>query len=149
MVDTEYKVNNGQIAKIHVLLAKLGLGKEVKAQMVQQYTDGRETSTTKLSWKEAADLIKDLDGQLSEADPKRIDDLKADRKKKLILHYAHQMQWQITEEGKKPKIDMKRVNDWSVKYGMYHKPLNDHTVGELSKLVAQFEKVYKSYLNSI
>jgi len=149
MVDTEYKVNNGQIAKIHVLLAKLGLGKEVKAQMVQQYTDGRETSTTKLSWKEAADLIKDLEGQLAGADKQVLNDGKADRKKKLILHYAHQMKWQITEEGKKPKIDMARVNDWCVKYGMYHKALNDHSVGELSKLVAQFEKVYKSYLNAI
>ena len=145
MIDTEYKVNNGQIAKIHVLLAQIGMAKdkEYKRNLVQQYSLGRAESTTKLTWKEACDMIADL--ERSSGSQKTPDELRADRKRKLILHYAHQMGWEL--EGK--KIDMQRVNDWCVKYGYLHKELNDYTLAELSKLVWQVETAYKYYLKGI
>ena len=62
MMDTEYKINKGQISAIHALLNKMGKSgdKEFKADLVRQFTEGRETSTTKLSWKEAKDMIVSL-----------------------------------------------------------------------------------------
>ncbi len=65
-----------------------------------------------------------------------------DRMRKKIISYAYQMQW-VTQEG---KADMPRLNNWCVKYGMFHKPLNDHNMPELVQLVTQVEKLYKSHL---
>jgi len=145
MTDTEYKVNNGQITRMHVLLGLIGCAKdkEYKKDLVEQYTNGRETSTTKLTWKEAQDMISDLqrvaDERVSAAD------LKADRKRKRILYYAHQMGYELPDG----KIDMGWVNGWCVKSGYLHKALNDYTLAELSKLLWQMEQVYKSFLKGI
>jgi DNA polymerase III alpha subunit (gram-positive type) len=46
-------------------------------------------------------------------------------------------------------VDMGWVNGWCVKYGKYHKALNEHTVAELSVLIVQMEGVYRSYLKGI
>ncbi len=151
MTDTEYKVNKGQIATIHVLLGHLlksgQFGKrtmtEVKADLVSQYTDRRETSTTKLTWKEARDMIAALERQTGERKAER--DAKADRKKKRILFYAHQMGHELPGG----KVDMDWVNGWCAEYGYLHKPLNDYTVTELSKLIWQMEQVYKDYLKAV
>jgi hypothetical protein len=151
MATAEYKINRGQIAKIHVLLAQIGLAgdKECKAGFVRQYTDERETSTTKLTWKEAQDMITGLsklaEKQIIARIPISDTDKQADRKRKLILHYAHQMGW----ENDDMKVDVERVNNWCIKYGQFHKALNNHDVTELSHLIVQFEHVYKDFLKAM
>jgi hypothetical protein len=141
----EYKVNNGQKAKIAILVSELGMDKEVKADLVKQYTDGRVSSTTGMTWKEAQDMITGLSGGGDACNASL-----QDKKRKLILHYAHQMGWEIESEGTgRRAVDMNRVNGWCEEYGYLHKTLNEYTLAELSKLVWQFEKVYQDYLKAV
>jgi hypothetical protein len=150
----EYQVNRGQLAKIHILLAQMNLDKdkEYKADLVQQYTQNRETSTAKLTWKEAQDMIADLTRAAGPNPPTSsggktltADDLKADAKRKRILHYAHLMGHELRDG----KVDMEWVNGWCQKYGYLHKELNAYLLPELSKLVWQMEETYKHFLKSI
>jgi hypothetical protein len=139
-------IDNKRIQQVHALLAKLGLvnDKDYKREMVQQYSGGRETSTTGLFVDEAGALISDLQAVVdNKLTP---DQAKADRKRKLIIHWAHEMLWYTA--GSK-KVDMKRLDDWCVKSGYLHKPLMEHTCGELSKLVWQFEQVHQDFLQAV
>ncbi|PQJ09515.1 hypothetical protein CJD36_019955 [Flavipsychrobacter stenotrophus] len=180
----EYLVNKGQIAKIHVLLSQIpgledkGEMKRYKENLVRDYTDGRATSTTALSWKEAKDMIAALERltrtgntntvQLGST-PKKEQKLKVnpeeDKKRRKILHFAHLLGWyegvntssvnkkatltMSSEQPPRRKLDMEQVNGWCVTYGKYKKPLNDHCSEELSVLITQIEKVYKAYLNAV
>ena len=111
MIQTsEYLVNKGQIAKIHVLLAQIpGLGDKAernayKCQLVREFTNGRAESTTQLTWKEAKDMIAALERIVSapvavkqtkpkEAASKKYVNPSEDIRRKKIIHYAHLMGW--------------------------------------------------------
>ena len=136
-------VEKDQIKIIHTLLSRIGRAneKEFKMELVQNYTGRRATSTTQLTYNEAAELIADLQRQVALTP----DQIKANAKRRLILSYAHQMGW----EKDNGSVDMERVNAWCEKYGQYHKPLNEHSVTELSHLIVQYERVYKGFLKSV
>ena len=137
------QIDKAQIRTIHTILARMARAndKAFKTELVQEYTNKRETSTTGLTYNEAAALIEDLN-RLAQQTP---DQIKANAKRRRILSYAHMMGWETTDKA----VDMARVNGWCVEYGYLHKPLNDYSLTELSKLVWQMEMVYKSYLNAI
>ncbi|MBA9078961.1 hypothetical protein [Rufibacter quisquiliarum] len=65
--------------------------------------------------------------------------------RKKIISMAHKMRWQI--DG--TKVDIARIDAWCRKYGAPAKGFNDYTYNELPKLVTQFGKVYKSYLEGL
>lgn len=131
--------------RLHAELNKLPLRgddlKEYKAELVRQYTNGRETSTTMLYATEADKMIRDLQ-RIAPPNPEA---LIADKKRKLIIHYARQMGWE-TEDG---KADMERIDAWARNYGHGHKGLNEYTLTELSRLVWQMERVYKQFLAKV
>lgn len=137
------KVSKAQIKKVNVLLGKLGLSKdkEQKASIIKQYSNGRVSSTAELFVNEAGDLITELERQVGQ----KPTDFEADRKRKLLIHYARQMNW-VQPDG---KADIKRIDDWCKKYGQFHKPLMQHTSAELSHILVQFEKAYKDYLKAV
>ncbi len=130
-------MREAQLKRLHVLLGQTKL-MDQKPSLVSSFSNGRTESSRELTDVEAEDLINWLDAQQRINDP-------GDRQRKLIIHYAHQMGYE-REPG---KIDMDRVNAWCIKFGQYHKPLNDHTLKELPYLVTQFEQVYKSFLKGI
>ncbi len=144
-------IDKSGIKRIHTILAQIGLAndKEYKRELIQTYTGGRETSTTGLFADEADALISDL----QQAVKKTLtpDQIKADQKRKLILHYAHEMMWYkpIKKEGDKPELDMGRIDGWCIEYGYLHKALMEYTTPELSKLVWQFQKVHQDFLQSV
>ena len=143
------KVGKKEIITMHALLAKVcGAGgftmAEYKKQLVEEYTGGRETSSKELFVDEAGKLISDLQKAIS-LSPEQV---QADRKRKRLLHFAHQMMWEI-ESSERMVVDMNRVNGWCEKYGQFHKVLNEHTNSELSLLLVQFEKVYKDFLKAV
>lgn len=117
---------------------------EYKRQLVHEYTNGRETSTTKLRTAEAAMMITALERMAPP--PPRIDDA-ANRMRRKIISMAHEMAWVM--ESNPQKADMQRINNWCKKSGYLHKGLNDYTEQELPALVSQFQKVYESYLRDI
>jgi hypothetical protein len=47
------------------------------------------------------------------------------------------------------KADMQRIDQWCMKYGHLHAPLNDHLGADLAKLVTTFKKVYDNYLDQL
>lgn len=130
------KASNEQKQKIHLQLnlMKLGTDKEYKQRLVQQYSNGRETSTTELTYEEAEALLNDL-RRLTDSD---------DKMRKKIIHWARRMGWE-----KNGKADMKRINTWCIASGYLHKELNLYTHKELPELVSQFELVFKSYLKTV
>lgn len=124
----------GQSIKIHHLINRLGISGD-KVKLVEQFTKNRESSTTELLESEADQLIKHLESL----------NQKADKMRKKIISMAHKMRWQI--DG--TKVDIARIDAWCRKYGAPAKGFNDYTYNELPKLVTQFGKVYKSYLEGL
>lgn len=124
-------------------IAALFNGKRIKGfttkqQLVRLYTNGRTGTTTEMTQKEAQDLIEFLKRQGHSPS-------KSDTMRKKIIHFAHLMEWKLPDG----RADMKRINEWCIKSGQFHKPLNSHTFEELPRLVSQFEQMLKSYLNSV
>jgi len=64
-----------------------------------------------------------------------------------IIAMFHDMGYK--KSGSQGTIDMVRVNEWCVKLGYLKKPLNDHSVIELTKLVTQAKYVHQDYIKQI
>jgi hypothetical protein len=135
-----------QLKQLHTLLQKQNIT-HYKAEMVGGATGGRTESSKELTHSEAADLI----AQLQAMQGKQEWVVKqGDNQRKKIIAIAYNMGWEIPNpKGGKPKADMKRINDWCVKFGFGKKKLNEYTTNELPILVSVFEKVYKEFLNGI
>lgn len=130
-------MNSSHNKQLHLLLNQLKLN-EQKKSLVFSFTNGRTESSRAMHHEESLQLIAWLRSQSKDTDSNN-------RQRRLIIHYAHQMGWEL-EDG---KADMERINAWCIKFGMFKKPLNDHDASELPKLVTQFEKVYLSFLKGI
>lgn len=127
-----YKLETKYIRQIRAIMAKQGIDEELKQELVSDLTNGRTTSISKLFGHEAISLIRNLNG---DADQWKAEDTKANKLRRSILAIAHQLGWE-TDEG---KVDMARVNGFCEARGFGKKPLNDYTVKELPKLIAQFK----------
>lgn len=124
--------------RMFAIFSKLGIEKEERQSLALQYSKNRTDSTKYLLKHEAEALISDLSKQTGAET--------ADKMSKKIIHKAKLMGW-IIEGTNKP--DMDHINEWCKTYGQFHKKLNDHFLDELPKLVSQFDKAYKSYLNNL
>ncbi|GGH02882.1 hypothetical protein [Pedobacter zeae] len=124
-----------------IIIKQIGLDKETKELMVSNYSDGRCTSTTELTYQEADHMIRTLNDAIGYKKQKT----PSDAMKNKILSFFHFM-WYKKPDG---KIDMPRVNAWCMQYGYAHKPLDDHTEEELPKLVSEVEQMYKKFLKGI
>jgi hypothetical protein len=133
-------MNTAQNKAIHALLHKLHLMQN-KASIVLGISGGRTDSCSRLTAREASDLIRWLKGQ----DP---DEIMADKMRKKIFYYAHQMGITKTASGGHRVVDMALVDRWMIKYSYLHKTLNQYTLSELPTLVSQFEKVYKTFIKN-
>lgn len=132
------KANKEQKGIIGLLVVKLGLQKR-KKEMTLGFSGGRTDTTTDLTPEEARAYIKYLKSQ----DP---DEVKAEKMRKKIISMAHELGYR--KPGTK-EVDMKKLDEWCVKYGYKHKKLNRYLVDELPLLVTQFEKRYDSHVKNI
>ena len=154
----EYLISSQQMAKFNIILGQMGRGKdkEFKADLVRQFTGARCTSSKDMTWKEAKDMLAALEktgagnsaGSERGAGSESGKQSEGDRKRKLLIHYAYQMNW-VVESGGQTKVDMERIDRWCVKYGQYHKALMEHSSFELSAILVQFEKAFKDYLKAV
>lgn len=152
--------------QLFALLKKLGIDDAGRAQLVDQYTDGRSSSARDLRRPEILALIQSLQSQSSDGAPlssrRGAGGEVADKMRKRIISMAHEMGWELPlaplafGEGPgvrqcsgKPKADMPRINAWCEKYGYLHKPLNSYTLQELPTLVTQFENMYQDFIKKI
>lgn len=80
--------------------------------------------------------------------------LKGDKKRKRILSLCYQLPTsmditQFNPHTGKRFVNMVLLDMWLVEKGPFKKPLNHHTVKELSHVIVQFENMLKSYLKSV
>jgi hypothetical protein len=133
------RITPAQIKMLQVQRRVHGMDDETYRAMLHEATGGRTTSTRELTQAEALALISGLV-------PQTPADVRADKMRRKILGFAREMGWTTDDD----RVDIDRVNQWCVKYGYGHKPLNRYTYHELPKLVTQFENgPYKSYLSRI
>lgn len=135
-------INKAQITAIAVMCNKANIGKEDKTVMVQGFSGGRCTSSKDLTYEEATALLKHL------ATMQPVDDRLTKMQNK-IFHYAHEMRWTKLNRQAKVVADVKRIDQWMVKYSYLKKKMNRYTYEELPRLVSQFEQVYKSFLSNL
>jgi hypothetical protein len=148
-------MNNALNKQLHALLAQTDLMAN-KGLLVGSFTNGRSESSKDMNDYEAIGLITHLKGLKSKQDAslRKVEHDRANAMRKKIIALAHQMGWRKEIVNNKLliinyKVDMKHINEWCVKYGYLHKGLNSYTVGELPKLVTQFDNLYKSFLKAI
>lgn len=129
------KIQAEQTRTLHALLNNNKMMGQ-KAALILGFTDGRSESSKDLTYQEAGALINHL---------KSIDS--SHKMRRRIIKMAHEMGWKLKDSS---KIDIERVNEWCVKFGYGHKPLNDYSPVELPKLVSQFEfGPYKHYISNL
>lgn len=109
-----------------------------KADLVLGFTQGRSESSRDLTMQEAQEFInylKQLDNHAEAANTMR----------RKILSMCHRIKWEH-EDG---KVDLERLNNWCRTRSYLKKELNAYQYKELPKLVAEFQQVYKHYLNKV
>jgi hypothetical protein len=112
-----------------------------RSELIQQFTSDKKSGLTELSAWEYKEFLKFLNTNFKLNNP---DDQKEKcqvMRRKLIALF-HKMNYK-TEDG---KADMPAINGWCEKYGKFHKKLNFHNYSELTEIITQAEKVYKSYI---
>lgn len=132
-------LNKGQLSIIGALCSKLGIAGDAKMDMVLGFTGGRTDTSTALFSSEAIALIK----HLKSLDP---EEKKAEKMRRKIISMAHELKWYIPGTN---KADMKRLDEWCLKFGYLHKKLNQYQYNELPKLVTQFSNAHHALLNKL
>lgn len=132
-----------QIKIIQTLFSVTG-NRSNKHDIVSGFTGGRSISLKELTHNETKALIEHLQ-QLSVTNEHQT---AINKMRGKILYFAHEMR--MTKQNNKGKTvaDVKRVDEWMLKYSYLHKKLDAYTLEELPKLVSQFENVYKHFLNN-
>lgn len=144
-------------AKLFSLLTQSGLMSK-RHDLVIELTRGASWSTNDLTDAEVEVLCKYLQDQINKTKEASQDE--ADKARKRVLSCAHQMGWYIRMQSTgelllkagKPQLDYQMIDNWCVKHSKVHKPLQDHTLDELTGkggLVFQFEKMKRNYIKTI
>lgn len=139
-------MNSLQNKLTHALLAQTNLTAN-KADLVSGFTQGRTEKSSEMTEFEAREFIEYLKKQVPVKRTQQ--QISADKMRKRILSLAWEMAWIVYSTNEKPKVDVKRVNEWCLKYASLKKPFNDYLYNELPDLVTQFQNVYKSYLKGV
>lgn len=128
-----------QNTRFHAIIGKLGLSKDEKQQLVEEVSYGRTDSSRELYVSEMNHLINHLQSIVNSNGPDP-----AFKMRRKIFSLCHEFGWECLPESR--KVDVQRLNNWMLKFGYLHKPLNSYTLQELPKLVTQFENmVNKSF----
>jgi len=145
---------NTKVIQFKTILSRAGILDQSET-IVASFTGGRETSSKRMKLSEINRAIESLQLQYPTTASNKVakvhfEPKPGDQMRKKIIGIARTMGWQTWDVQKgRFTADMDHINEWCVKYGQFHKPLNAHTEEELVKLVNQFEKVDKSFWNKI
>jgi len=134
-----------QNAALHALLNRLGMDTEAKREMIYAATEGRTKSSKELTHAEAQALI---DGLQTRAKALPFAPKPGDTQRKKIISMARTLGWEVTALNGQQAADMKRIDNWCVQYGKFHKRLSQHTVKELNQLVTQFGEMARRTLQN-
>lgn len=130
------KINNAQLAKIHILLNQNGWMQH-KKDIVESASNGRTTSSKDLTHGEATMLIQ----YLAEHNP-------TERLKSLIFSLAYQAEIIYGSTAEDKKINVAKLDMFLNKSGTVKKNLTDMSYSELLKTQKQFVAIVKSVSKS-
>jgi hypothetical protein len=137
-------VTKNQLAAFHALLKKYELLGE-KRSIINDLSNGRCRSTKDLSFDELQSWINGMNA-ISPTQTK-----KGQRMINYIIAASHEMNW-ITQKqvingdgSLGMKNDYSKMHQW-IESNVYKKPLKDHSIDELTKLVTVIKKVNLSFL---
>ena len=136
------KITRNQVMCIGAICSDMRLNAEQKQAMVMGFSGGRETSSTGLYYNEAIEMIRHLQ-QLQAGDNK------CGKMLGKIFSYAHEIGWTKKNPTGKTVADVKRIDEWAVKYSYLAKKVNLYNYYELPKLVTQFERFYRDFLTRL
>lgn len=138
-----------QIAGIHTALRVRGMHDQ-KNSLVLQYTNGRTSSVAAMTFTEAHELLKMLNGQKTEKKDPR------DKMIRSIIAMAREMgvisrEQVVGESGAiEVKSNYKAFNEWLLTKSCAKKAsLNKCTYTELNNIVTQYKAIYTSWLKKI
>lgn len=136
-------ISKKQIGLIKTVCTRLKLE---SADLALDYSNLRTDRVSHLTKDEATQLIKWLlNTTNTPPSPKELMVRK-------IISMAHELHWE-KPHGKRPgksnAIDMEKVDSWCIRYGQFHKPLDQHDITELPKLVTQFQNAHKDFLKAV
>lgn len=114
-----------------------------RAELIQQFTDGRKSGLSDLSHFEYAEFLRWLNRTFQKATNTEAQKCNLMRRK--IIALFHKMNYKL-DDG---KIDMQHVNEWCVKYGHKHVELNAYNYNELTTLLTQAENYYKTFIEAL
>jgi hypothetical protein len=132
-----------QMRYIHVMLNKLGRT-GTKGDYVIAVTGGREWSCKELTFDEANTLISTLEAEVKEMERRKANDSPENKMRRKLIGCMREAGYNIGG-----RADINLINEWVLKYGYLHKPLNKYTSAELPTLVSQAEEVKKSFLKAV
>ncbi|MGE0636009.1 MAG: hypothetical protein AB7G44_03470 [Bacteroidia bacterium] len=118
------------LKRLHTLLNITGQ-MDSKRELISAATNGRTESAKELKPHEMKALL----GKLQALAPQAPNDART-RQMKKIYALARNKQWTYWN-GAAFKVDTARLDQWCIKYGQYHKPLQQHTNAELTHLLTQ------------
>lgn len=122
-----------QNARLFVLLGKLDIDAEQRAELVHQFTNGRTTSSREMMAYECNSLILHLEKQTGEGDQGG----QMYRMRRKVFSIAHEMGWELMNG----QVDKDRLNHWLLKYGKHKKELLKLSAAELRDTITQLERV--------
>lgn len=108
--------------------------------IIEDFTEGKKSGLTQLNVHEYRELCDYLQRGFDVA----ITDRKNQMRRKIIALF-HKMNYKLPNG----RADMDGIQAWSVKYGKFHKTLNEHDYDELIQLLTQVENVYASYIKTL
>lgn len=130
--------------KLFAILKRIGSTKEEAALLgsVDRAPENKTESLRELNDSEFNSLMTRLE-RFNQVPP-------GDKMRKSMIAMARQMRWYKVRIHKDDpiKVDMKRIDDWCIKYGQFKKPLMGHNVAELATIVTTFKRVLTDFLTS-
>jgi hypothetical protein len=129
-----------QNTRFHKLISLLGIDAETKQLMVFDVSKGRVESSACLEEFEMQQLINRMQDTYNQM--KAVELKSSDKMRRKIFSIFHDLDFEKPDGT----LDYKRINDWFLKSGYLHKPVNDYKERELPELVSQVEQMLtKSY----
>lgn len=113
-----------------------------REDLILSFTAGKKKSLSELSATEYRELLLNLNRSYPTKKHPWHESKENKMRRKVIALFARM------DYVKGSRADMARINQWCCVSGMYHKPLNKHNTFELTQLVSQVEKVFKSWMKA-
>ncbi|MFB9862387.1 phage protein GemA/Gp16 family protein [Rufibacter immobilis] len=133
-----------QNRRLHFLLNELGL-MDYKAELVEQHSATKSTSSKDLTPQEAKALIDHLERSKTRQsrDQRPQQRTPEEKMRRKIFAICYTIGWIEGDSKEDRAMNRAKIDSFCTRNSYLKKPLNDYTLAELPKLVSQFELIKK------